>query len=321
MECCFFVALQLLGALSHGFLCVLQVQAPLLLHRYYPSHRFPEEKLPSSRLNSSLDPIHHPFSLSIPFPKQMRKDYSRRLLVGNIHVLFNPNRGDIKLGQIRLLLQKAHALSEKWGSIPVVLAGDFNSTPQSAIYKFLSSSELNLTMHDKRQLSGQNQLPACSISWHAKADEEAIFFSGQASSRFVRYCWTDEELITATGNSKYTKLKHRLKLKSSYPTLKGNARTRDRRGEPLATTYHSKFLGTVDYLWFTDGLTPTKVLDTLPVGILRSTGGLPSKKCGSDHLALVSEFAFVQSSRDEEQQQYTCTEIAVNTASVEEEAK
>lgn len=42
----------------------------------------------------------------------------------------------------------------------------------------------------------------------------------KASSRFVRYCWTDEELITATGNLKYTKLKHPLKLKSSYPTLK-----------------------------------------------------------------------------------------------------
>lgn len=58
-------------------------------------------------------------------------------------MLFNPNRGDIKLGQIRLLLRKAHMLSKKWGGVPVVLAGDFNSTPQSAIYKFLSSSEVN----------------------------------------------------------------------------------------------------------------------------------------------------------------------------------
>eukprot|EP00268_Persea_americana_P049650 TRINITY_DN5336_c0_g1_i9.p1 TRINITY_DN5336_c0_g1~~TRINITY_DN5336_c0_g1_i9.p1 ORF type:complete len:296 (+),score=52.56 TRINITY_DN5336_c0_g1_i9:790-1677(+) len=238
------------------------------------------------------------------FVFEMCKDDSRRLLVGNIHVLFNPNRGDIKLGQIRLLLEKAHALSEKWGTIPVVLAGDFNSTPQSAIYKFLSSSELNLTMHDKRQLSGQNRCQPAQFLGMPRLMRKPFPFK----DKFVRYCWTDEELITATGNSKYTKLKHPLKLYSSYATLKGNVRTRDRRVEPLATTYHSKFLGTVDYLWYTDGLTPTKVLDTLPVGILRSTGGLPSKKCGSDHLALVSEFAFVQSSRDEEQQQYTASE-------------
>lgn len=32
--------------------------------------------------------------------------------------------------QIRLFLKKAHELSQEWGNIPVVLAGDFNSMPQ-----------------------------------------------------------------------------------------------------------------------------------------------------------------------------------------------
>ncbi|KAK7320014.1 hypothetical protein RJT34_04743 [Clitoria ternatea] len=63
---------------------------------------------------------------------EMCESDSRRLLVGNIHVLYNPNKGEVKLGQ---------NLSKKWGNTPVVLAGDFNSTPQSGIYKFLSSSE------------------------------------------------------------------------------------------------------------------------------------------------------------------------------------
>ena len=31
--------------------------------------------------------------------------------------------------QARILLEKAHALSEKWGKVPVAIAGDFNSTP------------------------------------------------------------------------------------------------------------------------------------------------------------------------------------------------
>ncbi|KAE9467116.1 hypothetical protein C3L33_00981, partial [Rhododendron williamsianum] len=79
---------------------------------------------------------------------------SRSLLVGNIHVLFNPKRGDIKLGQIRLFLKKAHELSQEWGNIPVVLAGDFNSMPQSAMYQFLASAELDLQLHDRRNISG-----------------------------------------------------------------------------------------------------------------------------------------------------------------------
>lgn len=32
--------------------------------------------------------------------------------------------------------------------------------------------------------------------------------------------------------------------------LQGSGRTRDSSGEPLATSYHSMFMGTVDYIWY-----------------------------------------------------------------------
>jgi len=67
----------------------------------------------------------------------------RTVIICNIHVLFNPNRGDIKLGQMRLLLEKAQLLSQEWNNAPVVIAGDFNSMPKSAIYQFLSCSEVS----------------------------------------------------------------------------------------------------------------------------------------------------------------------------------
>ncbi|KAG9458079.1 hypothetical protein H6P81_002587 [Aristolochia fimbriata] len=217
------------------------------------------------------------------FVFETRKDDSRRIVVGNIHVLFNPNRGDIKLGQIRLFLRKAHSLSEKWGGVPVLLAGDFNSTPQSAIYKFLSSSKLNLYLYDRRHLSGQ-------IRCHP-----AQFFVKQRQSyayRFFKSFWTEEELVAASGDSKCTTVEHPLKLSSSYARVKTNRRTRNPNGEPLVTSYHSKFLGTVDYLWYSDGLTPQRVLDTLPIDVLLRTGGLPTQKLGSDHLPLLCEFVF-----------------------------
>ncbi|XP_031493139.1 carbon catabolite repressor protein 4 homolog 3-like [Nymphaea colorata] len=214
------------------------------------------------------------------FVFEMKKAKTRRLVVGNIHVLFNPNRGDIKLGQIRMLLQKAHALSQKWGGVPVVLAGDFNSTPQSAIYEFLALSKINITAYDRRCLSGQ--IGAGPIRRpYVRID------------RFPKYDWTEEELTIASGNSKCRILENPLKLCSCYANVQG-MRTRGAHGEPLATSYHSKFLGTVDYLWYSDGLVPTRVLDTLPIDLLQQTGGLPSEKIGSDHLALVSEFAFAQ---------------------------
>ncbi|KAM3267760.1 hypothetical protein P3S67_032178 [Capsicum chacoense] len=59
--------------------------------------------------------------------------------------------------KIRFLSSKAHILSEKWDHVPIVLAGDYTSTPHP-IYKFLSSSEqLNLMLHNRKELSGQRR--------------------------------------------------------------------------------------------------------------------------------------------------------------------
>ncbi|KAI3440527.1 Endo/exonuclease/phosphatase domain-containing protein [Psidium guajava] len=224
------------------------------------------------------------------FVFQACKAESKHLLVGNIHVLYNPSRGDVKLGQIRHLSSRAHILSEKWGSIPVLLAGDFNTTPQSAIYKFLSTSKLDIMSYDRRELSGQRSCHPAQVF----GEKQDLSNSLLQIDRFLTCGWTDEEIKTAGGSAEGEVVAHPLYLKSSYATIRGSARTRDSNGEPLATSYHSKFFGTVDYIWYSKGLVPTRVLDTPPVDILRRTGGLPCKKVGSDHLALVSEFAFTQ---------------------------
>ncbi|RZC02125.1 Carbon catabolite repressor protein 4-like 5 [Glycine soja] len=171
----------------------------------------------------------------------------RRFVVGNIHVLFNPNCGDIKLGQVRLLLDKAYKLSQEWGNIPVIIAGDLNSVPQVCI-----------SMSVLRQL----------------------------------YRWSVEELRLASGEEGVTRLQHQLKLCGAYSGVPGNHRTRDDIEEPLATSYHSKFMGTVDYIWHSEDLIPVRVLETLPIDTLRRSRGLPSEKWGSDHLAVVCEVAF-----------------------------
>ncbi|CAD6337020.1 unnamed protein product [Miscanthus lutarioriparius] len=208
---------------------------------------------------------------------------AHKFVLGNIHVLFNPKRGDIKLGQIRMLLEKANALAEKWDKIPIVLAGDFNSTPDSAIYKFLSTMKLNISLHDRRQLSGL----------------DSSEFGLYELCSLLKYQWTDEEVRNATGCSNVVVAEHPLKLSSSYAMLKGNSNNRGLHGEPLATSYHKKFLGTVDYLWHTRGIECSRVLDTLPIGVLRRTRGLPTREIGSDHLPIVAEFAFPESVEDD----------------------
>ncbi|KAK6925247.1 hypothetical protein RJ641_009573 [Dillenia turbinata] len=190
------------------------------------------------------------------------EDATQRLLVGNIHVLFNPKRGDIKLGQMRLFLEKAHKLSQEWGNIPVVLAGDFNSMPQ-----------LDILLHDRRRISGQFERGSQFRTFRHNAN-----YSGP-----LVHEWSQEELRLATGNETTTLLQHSLKLCSAYLGVPGTKLTRDGNGEPSATSYHSEH---------TEQLVPLRVLETLPMGILRRTQGLPNKMWGSDHLALVCELAF-----------------------------
>ncbi|KAK4735937.1 hypothetical protein R3W88_010198 [Solanum pinnatisectum] len=199
---------------------------------------------------------------------------SPSFLVGNIHVLYNPNRGDIKLGQVRLFLESAQRLSHEWGDIPVVLAGDLNSIPQSAMYQFFTSNKLDIQMHDRKQISGK------------------IYpLQNRRFNPRLSYRWSNEELMLATGTGA-SHLIHQLQLRSAYVGAPGSSRTRENSGEPLATSYHSKFMGTVDYIWHTTEFVPVRVLDTLPVDSLRRTRGLPSEKWGSDHLSLVCELAF-----------------------------
>ncbi|KAK4773381.1 hypothetical protein SAY87_028400 [Trapa incisa] len=214
---------------------------------------------------------------NLPLKPSTYCSQDRHVLIGNIHVLFNPNRGDVKLGQIRLFLEKAYNLSEQWGGIPVILGGDLNSLPQSAAYQFLASSQLDVQLHDRRNISGQ-MIGRQFIAKHCRP--------------FI-YKWTLEELKLAAGNHGVSTLSHQLNLSSAYAAIQGISGCRDKFGEPIATTYHSSFMGTVDYIWHTKELAPVRVLETLPIDILRKTRGLPSKRWGSDHLALVCELAFV----------------------------
>ncbi|KAE8711244.1 DNAse I-like superfamily protein, putative isoform 2 [Hibiscus syriacus] len=80
---------------------------------------------------------------------------SNKVVICNIHVLYNPKRGEIKLGQVRMLLERAHAFSKSWDDAPVVLCGDFNCTPKSPLYNFISEKKLDLSVVDRDKVSGQ----------------------------------------------------------------------------------------------------------------------------------------------------------------------
>ncbi|ESQ41090.1 hypothetical protein EUTSA_v10012752mg [Eutrema salsugineum] len=422
---------------------------------------------------------------------------SRRVVICNIHVLFNPKRGDFKLGQVRTLLERAHAVSKLWDDAPVVLCGDFNCTPKSHLYNFISERKLdlsglardkvsgqdsaairpprpeiyrtrvqsankspqgqvqrqdlianarmennsnkdiektpsrntselpcgttNLASHEATSSSGvlpsEDSAPVCNLgienrkrddSGHLSIaeedpssvtksdpepshasnakeelreklsassvlsatehypeeivssaqnissslsanvenmvemkldgltlDEPVVFaldeegigedgetflaklhnndlsqkeelvneFSCKSDSEALDYgkitynpsAWTPMEIATATGDPEKSTVEHAMELKSTYSEIEGQANTRDENGEPVVTSYHRCFMGTVDYIWRSEGLQTVRVLAPIPKQAMQWTLGFPTPKWGSDHIALVSELAFCSS--------------------------
>eukprot|EP00262_Sarcandra_glabra_P006248 TRINITY_DN18371_c0_g2_i1.p1 TRINITY_DN18371_c0_g2~~TRINITY_DN18371_c0_g2_i1.p1 ORF type:complete len:142 (+),score=24.00 TRINITY_DN18371_c0_g2_i1:36-428(+) len=108
------------------------------------------------------------------------------------------------------------------------------------------------------------------------------------------YLWSSMEIEAASGNAEFTLLEHHLKLKSAYAEVQDYSGTKDASREPQVTSYNRQFMGTVDYIWCSEGLQTVKVLDTLPKHVLQWTPGFPTRKWGSDHLALACELAFVE---------------------------
>ncbi|CAL0323131.1 unnamed protein product [Lupinus luteus] len=106
--------------------------------------------------------------------------------------------------------------------------------------------------------------------------------------------WTPMEIETATGNVDCTFLEHQLSLRSTYTEAMDCSGTRDPHGEPLVTSYNRSFFGTVDYIWRSEGLQTTRVLAPIPKHAMDWTPGFPTKKWGSDHIALVSELAILK---------------------------
>ncbi|CAL5426574.1 unnamed protein product [Camellia sinensis] len=102
--------------------------------------------------------------------------------------------------------KNAHKLSQEWGNIPVILDGDLNSMPQSAMYQFLASFELDLQLHDRRRISGQ----ICPLEY------QAFHSRKNYAARPLKNRWSNEELMLATGTGGVTHLPHDLKLCSAY---------------------------------------------------------------------------------------------------------
>ncbi|CAG8585120.1 1200_t:CDS:2 [Acaulospora morrowiae] len=90
------------------------------------------------------------------------KENFSRIIVVNCHIHWDPSYADVKLVQVAMLMDELDKLAQKWCTLPnkslynysepqkisTIICGDFNSTPDSGVYEFLSRGTIGQDHND-----------------------------------------------------------------------------------------------------------------------------------------------------------------------------
>eukprot|EP00794_Sanderia_malayensis_P019937 gene19937-21890_t len=206
------------------------------------------------------------------------------IVIANTHLLFNKNRGDIKLLQLATLLAEIDEMAKVFSHFstkatsedaynPVIICGDFNSVPFSPVYDFVVNGHLKYTGQSRIHLSGQNspmKKPTHGSILNSQLITEDIGITDlcQKMNRAVG-SMKDTTLLQMSGNHGEDEseclvigekidgkkvvleepgvLKHLLNLQSVYTHFLKD-------GEKEVSTCHTEGCLCVDYIFFSQGM-------------------------------------------------------------------
>lgn len=205
-----------------------------------------------------------------------------RIIIGNAHLLWDPEFADVKLVQVAILMEQITSFSEKWAKHPP-------STNKAPFPPSQADGEGNGESTD------EPLEPAPSLAY-ASGPQIPLIVCGDFN------CAADSgvyELITNgsvpgnhadMGNRGYGSLtrdgmNHPFKLKSAYNSP----------DELSFTNYTPNFTGILDYIWYsTNALEVRELLGNVDFEYLQKVPGFPNHWFPSDHLSLKADFSVKQ---------------------------
>ena len=147
------------------------------------------------------------------------KETQARLIVANCHIHWDPSYADVKLVQVAMLTDELEKYAEKWCAQPTnpvhnyshptkmstIICGDFNSTPESGVYDFLSHGIVQQDHHDfGNHVYGTYTSEGLSHRFSLKsayANIEELPFTNFTPSftGVIDYIWYTTHSLTVTG--------------------------------------------------------------------------------------------------------------------------
>jgi len=205
-----------------------------------------------------------------------------RIIIGNAHLLWDPEFADVKLVQVAILLEQVTKYSEKWANHP--------PCPDKAAFRHSQADG------EGDAESGEEPLEPCPSLQYSSGPQIPLIICGDFN------CAADSgvyELITNgsvpgnhadMGNRGYGSLTrdgmaHPFKLKSAYNSP----------DELSFTNYTPNFTGILDYIWYsTNALQVRELLGNVDEEYLQKVPGFPNHWFPSDHLSLKADFSVKQ---------------------------
>ncbi|XP_059161795.1 protein angel homolog 2-like isoform X4 [Physella acuta] len=253
----------------------------------------------------------------------------QKICVATTHLLFNPRRGDVKLAQLMVFLaeidkyaHETHKKLDKPGThsgsastsqpealnyCPIILCGDFNSTPASDLYDLIIRGHLKYEGLASRSVCGQEEGAEGgrgAMLRKALLPQELDITQGCQYMSVVKERSLEAEIHPERLKVNSGEIFHKMNFISVYPHHRSN------RDE--ITTYHSKSSAVVDYIFYSnqnmeqvekvdDGgghrlpaapepLTLLARYKLMNYKHVRRIGFFPNSIFPSDHLCLIARF-------------------------------
>ncbi len=224
------------------------------------------------------------------------------IVVATTHLLYNPRRHDIKLAQLQLLFAELdliafknpnsandNSLSQSYH--PTILTGDFNLTPDTSIYQFITQGSLQYKGLSRRQLTSDSRGHVLNnelIPPHLKVTDacQHLHATEKRTSLLTSPLTKTEGLNAEPPRFSTGQLSHQLQLQSVYPH-----RLNRLNGVPEATTFQNEWV-TVDYIFHKYFLSKQqkKINDIHEHTFLIFSGSVDQKR---SHLKLLSRLGLL----------------------------
>ncbi|XP_050441729.1 protein angel-like isoform X2 [Adelges cooleyi] len=242
-----------------------------------------------------------------------RQNEHENVIVSTTHILYNKKRHDVKLAQVHLLLAEIERVAYKGHDKdddrviplyhPIVLTGDFNLEPNTAVYDFLINGALNYSELQKptlwpqtnvsgRQEMGNELIPQClGITEHS---QHTNILELRSSNNHKRQ--TNDSLYSKLYHSERKNDKSLADSYSKYGQCTGNLyhnlKFASVYNDSSCSTFHDQWV-IVDYIFYTHTSLKLKTYQKLPnVDECKGLPPMPNKLCPSDHLPLYAVFTF-----------------------------